>query len=65
MAIGAVIMNRIEHPSFPDTLAGIIYENGAFTAIVDGQFNEPVADSAYDAARDALSPRFQIVLTSA
>ena len=55
VAIGAVIMNRIEHPSFPDTLAGIIYENGAFTALVDGQFNEPVADSAYDAARDALS----------
>ena len=55
VAIGAVIMNRIEHPSFPDTLAGIIYENGAFTALVDGQFNEPVADSAYDAARDALA----------
>ncbi|MGN0611636.1 MAG: cell wall hydrolase [Ruminiclostridium sp.] len=55
VAIGAVIMNRIEHPSFPDTLAGIIYENGAFTAVVDGQFDEPVADSAYDAARDALA----------
>ena len=55
VAIGAVIMNRIEHPSFPDTLAGLIYENGAFTALVDGQFNEPIADSAYDAARDALS----------
>lgn len=55
VAIGAVIMNRIEHPSFPDTLAGIIYENGAFTALVDGQFNEPIADSAYAAAKDALS----------
>lgn len=55
VAIGAVIMNRIEHPSFPDTLAGIIYENGAFTALVDGQFNEPIAESAYAAARDALS----------
>lgn len=55
VAIGAVIMNRIQHPSFPDTLAGIIYENGAFTAITDGQFNEPVAESAYSAARDALS----------
>ena len=55
VAIGAVIMNRIEHPSFPDTLSGIIYENGAFTALVDGQFNEPIAESAYAAARDALS----------
>lgn len=55
VAIGAVILNRIEHPSFPDTLQGVIYQNGAFTAIVDGQFNEPVSESAYYAARDALS----------
>ncbi len=55
VAIGAVICNRIEHPSFPDTLSGVIYQNGAFTALVDGQFNEPIADSAYSAARDALS----------
>ncbi|SDA31555.1 N-acetylmuramoyl-L-alanine amidase [Ruminococcus sp. YE71] len=55
VAVGAVILNRIEHPSFPDTLSGVIYQNGAFTAIVDGQFNEPVADSAYSAARDALN----------
>ena len=55
VAVGAVILNRIEHPSFPDTLAGVIYQDGAFTAIVDGQFNEPVAASAYNAARDALN----------
>lgn len=55
VAIGAVICNRIEHPSFPDTLAGVIYQNGAFTAISDGQFNEPIAESAYSAARDALA----------
>ena len=55
VAVGAVILNRIEHPSFPDTLAGVIYQDGAFTAIVDGQFDEPVSDSAYNAARDALN----------
>ena len=38
-----------------DTLSGVIYQNGAFTAVVDGQFNEPVAASAYNAARDALN----------
>ena len=54
-AVGAVILNRIEHPSFPDTLSGVIYQPGAFTAITDGQFNEPVAESAYRAARDALN----------
>lgn len=55
VAIGAVICNRIEHPSFPDTLQGVIYQNGEFTALVDGQFNQPVSESAYYAARDALS----------
>lgn len=55
VAVGAVVLNRIEHPSFPDTLAGVIYQDGAFTAIVDGQFDEPIYDSAYDAARDALN----------
>ena len=55
VAVGAVILNRIEHPSFPDTLSGVIYQNGEFTAIVDGQFNAPVADSAYKAAKDALN----------
>ena len=53
--MGAVILNRVEHPSFPDTLSGVIYQPGAFTAITDGQFNEAVAESAYRAARDALN----------
>ncbi len=55
VAVGAVILNRVEHPSFPDTLSGVIYQPGAFTAITDGQFNESVAESAYRAARDALN----------
>ena len=55
VAVGAVVLNRVEHPSFPDTLSGVIYQPGAFTAITDGQFNEPVSDSAYSAARDALN----------
>lgn len=55
VAVGAVIMNRIQSPSFPDTIAGVIYENGAFTAIVDGQFNEPIAETAIRAAKDALN----------
>jgi N-acetylmuramoyl-L-alanine amidase len=55
VAIGAVIINRMKHPSFPDTLAGVLYQDGAFTALVDGQFNEPIAESAYAAARDAIN----------
>ena len=55
VAVGAVVLNRIEHPSFPNTMSGVIYQSGAFTCIDDGQFNEPVADSAYKAARDAIN----------
>lgn len=55
VAVGAVILNRIEHPSFPDTIAGVVYQPGAFSCLYDGQFDEPIADSAYSAARDALT----------
>ena len=55
VAVGAVILNRIAHPSFPTTLAGVVYEPGAFTCMVDGQIDQPIASSAYQAARDALN----------
>lgn len=55
VAVGAVILNRIEHPSFPNTLSGVIYQPGAFSCLTDGQVNEPVADSAKRAANDAIN----------
>lgn len=55
VAVGAVILNRIEHPSFPDTLAGVIYQPGAFSCLNDGQFNEAVSESAKKAAQDAIN----------
>ena len=55
VAVGAVILNRVEHPSFPNSISGVVYQPGAFTCMVDGQINEPVADSAYRAARDAIN----------
>lgn len=55
VAVGAVVLNRVKHPSFPNTIAGVIYQPGAFTCLDDGQWNEPVADSAYRAAREALN----------
>ena len=55
VAVGAVVLNRVRHPSFPNTVSGVIYQNGAFSCINDGQFNQPVASSAYRAAQDALS----------
>ena len=55
VAVGAVILNRIEHPSFPNTLAGVIYQPNAFSCLYDGGVNAAVADSAYRAARDAIN----------
>lgn len=55
VAVGAVILNRIEHPSFPNTMAGVIYQNGAFSCIDDGQINEPVYESCKHAAVDAMN----------
>ena len=55
VAVGAVVMNRISHPSFPNTIAGVIYQRGAFSCLDDGQFDQPVSQSAYQAARDAMN----------
>ena len=55
VAVGAVVLNRMKHPSFPNTMSGVIYQPGAFSCMTDGQFNQPVADSCYRAARDALN----------
>ncbi len=55
VAVGAVVLNRVEHPSFPDSVSGVVYQPGAFTAITDGQINEAITESAYRAAREALN----------
>ena len=55
VAVGAVVLNRVEHPSFPNSLAGVIYQPGAFSCLDDGQFDEPVSESAYRAAREAMN----------
>ncbi|MCD7743340.1 MAG: spore cortex-lytic enzyme [Oscillospiraceae bacterium] len=55
VAVGAVVLNRMKHPSFPNTMSGVIYQSGAFTCVSDGQFDEPVEYGCYQAARDALN----------
>ena len=55
VAVGAVVLNRVKHPSFPNSIPGVIYQSGAFSCIADGQFEKPVAESAYRAADDALN----------
>ncbi|MBU3159897.1 spore cortex-lytic enzyme [Clostridium frigoris] len=55
VAVGAVILNRTADARFPSTIAGVIYQPGAFTAIVDGQINAKIEESSTRAARDALN----------
>ena len=55
VAVGAVVLNRIAHPSFPDTLSGVVYQKGAFSCVNDSNWYQPVAESAKRAARDAMN----------
>lgn len=57
VAVGAVIMNRVKDSKFPNTIAGVIYQSGAFTAVADGQINAPIAEDStvYKAAQDAMN----------
>ncbi len=55
VAIGAVILNRVESSSFPNTIYGVIYQPYAFTCVSDGQINLEPNQTAYNAARDALN----------
>ena len=55
VAVGAVVLNRVEHPSFPNSISGVIYQPGAFSCLDDGQFDQPVSESAYRAARYAIN----------
>ncbi|OFI05079.1 spore cortex-lytic enzyme precursor [Clostridium acetireducens DSM 10703] len=55
VAVGAVVLNRTRSPQFPSTIAGVIYQPGAYTAIADGQINAALEQSSVNAARDALN----------
>ena len=55
VAVGAVILNRVRHPSFPNSIAGVLYQPGAFTALADGQFNLEPEEECKRAARDAMN----------
>lgn len=55
VAIGAVVLNRVENSKFPQTIPGVIYQSGAFTAVADGQINLEPDNDSYNAARDALN----------
>lgn len=55
VAVAAVVLNRVRSPHFPNTIAGVIYQRGAFDAVSDGQINLAPDNDSINAARDAMN----------
>lgn len=55
VAVGAVVLNRVKHSSFPDTVSGVIYQKGAFTATTDSNWSVSATSTSLKAAQDAVN----------
>lgn len=55
VAVGAVVLNRISHSSFPDTVAGVIYQKGAFSCVNDSNWSVAGNETSLKAARDCVN----------
>ena len=57
VAVGAVILNRVKSPKFPNTIAGVIYQNNQFSSVKDGQFDVAIEEGStvYKAAQEAMN----------
>jgi N-acetylmuramoyl-L-alanine amidase len=55
VGVGAVVLNRVKSSKFPNSVAGVIYQPGAFDVVSDGQINYSPNTTAVNAARDALN----------
>ncbi len=55
VAVGAVVLNRVEHSSFPDTIAGVIYQKGAFSCVNDSNWGVAANETSKKAARDCIN----------
>ena len=55
VAVGAVVLNRVRHSSFPDSISGVVYQSGAFSCVRDSNWSVEPNDTAKKAARDAIN----------
>ena len=55
VAVAAVVLNRVRHAAFPNTISGVIYQAGAFDCVADGQINLTPDNDSIRAARDAMN----------
>ncbi len=54
VAVGAVVINRLNNPRFPKTLVAVIEQPGQFESVANGTFWQQPSPRAYLAAKDAL-----------
>lgn len=55
VAVAATVLNRVSSSKFPNTIAGVIYQSGAYTCVQDGQINLTASSQAKKAAQDAIN----------
>lgn len=55
VAVGAVILNRVEHSSFPDSISGVVYQSGAFDCVYDSNWSVQPSSTSTKAAQDAIN----------
>ena len=55
VAVGAVILNRVDHSSFPDSISGVVYQSGAFDCVYDSNWAVEPGSNAKKAAQDAIN----------
>lgn len=55
VAVAAIVLNRVSNSAFPNSVAGVVYQSGAFDAVSDGQINLTPDSTARKAAQDAIN----------
>lgn len=55
VAVGAVLLNRVNHSEFPNTLSGVIYQGGALESVSNGRMTTAAGQESIKAAQDALN----------
>ena len=55
VAVGAVLLNRVNHSEFPNTLSGVIYQGGALESVSNGRMTTASGQESVKAAQDALN----------
>jgi len=57
VAVARVVLNRVEHKEFPDTVKEVIYEKNAFSPVQNGSIHKPYDKESYKAVQDAVEDK--------